>query len=621
MTEAPTTQQRRWQRWLPMALFTLAVLTCAISWAGKFAYDDYAIIVRDERVHSPSLWYQLWTRDYWNHPRGNNLSNWRPLASTTYALNWFLLGPHPWSFHVINTLIHGAVTLLVFALAREILRGPWPAAITAALFAVHPLHVEAVANVVGRAELMAALFALLAWRSHRHGRPVAAALFFALGVLSKETALPILGVLVLDDLLGRPGSPQAPQWRLRPWLGLAAVTLLYLAARWAVIGSIGANRGMARLVPLNPILADGTPLMAQWATAIKVLGWQWWLFLWPAHLSADYSWRQIPLSPSLLDPPAAAAALFLCALLFLALGSWRRWPAVTLGIGVWFLADLLTSNLIIKVGVLFAERLLYLPSVGMCLLVGALAAGALRPRARWAPRAVAVASGLILVAGFARSAKRTWDWGTGLRLWEHDVKVVPKACHAWTCLGIEYKHNAMPREAHIALRQAIDLSRATDAPDARPRHPLALESLAGLLLPMAEEADREGSHQYAAELREEIDRAIAHCLLLEPNNGEVLSYYAIRLLQKGEREEADRIFRRSVKVADRDVIALCNFGDYLWRIGQPREAIDPLERALREFPEARRPHELLAQIYSALGDPAAAEAHRREAARLSPDDE
>ncbi len=235
-------------------LFVLAVVTYSISWWGDFVYDDLRIIVADERVSEPGRWGELWSRSHWNLERGNNLSNWRPLASSSYAVNWWFTPASPWSFHLINTLLHGAVTLLVFSLSREVLRRTWPGAAAAALFAVHPVHAEAVANIIGRSELMAALFGLLAWRAHRHGRPVWAAVWLGVGVLCKESALPLVGVMVLDDALGRPGSPVRPRMRVGTWLPMMVVTAIYLAARWAVLGCLGRNSGMALMSVYYPLL-------------------------------------------------------------------------------------------------------------------------------------------------------------------------------------------------------------------------------------------------------------------------------------------------------------------------------------------------------------------------------
>ncbi|MBN1476120.1 tetratricopeptide repeat protein [Candidatus Sumerlaeota bacterium] len=588
--------------WLPWALAGLAVAVFAITWWADFAYDDYPIVVRDERVHSPARWHELWTHSYWNKPRGANLSNWRPLTSTTYAINWALAGRRPWTFHLVNTLLHAGVTLAVFALACEILGRERPAAVAAALFAVHPLHTEAVANVVGRAEVMAALFALLSWLAHRRGHPLWAAVWLALGLLSKESALPIVGVMVFDDLLGRPGGRVKPRWTGRAWIPLALVFALYILARWAVLGSVGRNEGMAHLIVFNPLLGDGLALLTRWSTAIKMLAYQWALFVWPAKLLADYSWRHVPLSQSPLDPPVIASLLFFTLLVMLALTVGRRRPAVNLALGAWLLLALLSSNLLFPIGVLFAERLLYLPSVGMCLFVGSLLSrewSPLRPALR---RVFTAVVAVALLALSARAVRRAWDWRDTLSLWQHDIRLAPQACQVQSALGIELKNLGQHEEARRHLMRACDLSRASDDPSDIPRHEQALEELADLLLVMAEEARHSGDEGRAAELLEEADIAIAFSLTNIPNNPVVLTYYAIRLTDEGDRERAEEIFRAALRLDDTSHLVLCNWAQFLLLEGRVDEAREVLRRAAELHPDSERVRELMSAA-EAMGSP------------------
>lgn len=576
-----------------MALAALAVLPFAVTWWGDFVYDDVRIVAHDPRVIDPARWHELWTSDHWRQARGNNLSNWRPLTATTYALNRFALGAEPWSHHVINTVLHGGVVLALHRLARPMV-GPWPSVAAAALFAVAPIHAEAVANVVGRAELMAALFALLAWGAHRRGRAAAAAVWFALAILSKETALPLLAVLVLDDLLGRPGSEVRPEWRAAPWIGLGAVTGLYLAARWAVLGSIAGNRGLETLWVMNPLLGDDVTLSVRWATAIRMLGLQWWLLVWPARLSADHSWRQVIPSGSWLEPGVLGAVLALGALAAVAVAHRQRNPALTLGIGAWFFFASITSNLVILVGVIFAERLVYLPSAGMCLAAGA-AIGTVR---RVPPRGIALGLAAVLAAMAVRSGHRAWVWGDELRLWQRERRISPMSAQVWSALGIQLAHAGEIEQSLQALRRAIDLSRPLAGGD--PRHPDAVRALARVLMREADAALQRGERVRAEELWSEADAALTECVRLGFDDSEMRSYLAIRLRMQGRPEEARRAFEASVAMEEPDLVALLNFADWHRREGRLEEAATALERALAQHPGAGAAAEMLAAVQRAM---------------------
>src|ERR1700677_793793 len=145
-------------KWLPFAPAALAALCAlalyAVTLGGTFIYDDVQIIQHDDRIHSPATWGQLWTRDYFNGAIDNL---YRPLTSQSFALQWWLSGGRAWPFHLVNLLLHAGVAAGVAELARR-LAGVRAAFFAGLVFAAHPIHVEAVAGVVGRAEELCALF-------------------------------------------------------------------------------------------------------------------------------------------------------------------------------------------------------------------------------------------------------------------------------------------------------------------------------------------------------------------------------------------------------------------------------------------------------------------------------
>ena len=135
------------------ALVAFVVYTNTLS--HQFVYDDLSVIVGNPRLHSIANWPEIVTSPWW--PRGL----YRPFTSLTLAANWSLGPGAPFGFHLVNILLHAVATGLVGLLAMRLM--PVPAALAAALlFAVHPVHVEAVANVVGRAEILATLWVLAA---------------------------------------------------------------------------------------------------------------------------------------------------------------------------------------------------------------------------------------------------------------------------------------------------------------------------------------------------------------------------------------------------------------------------------------------------------------------------
>jgi hypothetical protein len=250
------------------AVFGLAVLAYANSLANGFVLDDVRLIPANPLVRSLGNLPELFAADYWEPGFRGGL--YRPLVMTSYALNHALGGLEPWGYHAVNVLLHAAVSLLVFGLLRTLV-DRYTAAIAGLLFAAHAVHAEAVANIAGRAELLAAAGFVLALRCHvareraadRPGLLYAVGLgSFALALLSKESAITLPAVLLLWDVCFADVRASGLGARLRHLLshrllpvyaGYAAVALVYLAAR-----SLALSDGV--LLPPNSLIDN--PLAA-----------------------------------------------------------------------------------------------------------------------------------------------------------------------------------------------------------------------------------------------------------------------------------------------------------------------------------------------------------------------
>lgn len=416
-----------------------AFLASATGLGNGFTYDDIPVVVENPMVQQlHSLWAYL-TDSYWGPSRGNSL--YRPVTVIAFALERWVGGGSPLPFHVANVVLYLGTALAVFALARELL--PREGALLAGvLWAVHPVHVEAVANIVGQSEMLVAIPTLLAVtmyiRDRRvgdlRGRTVAGiAGMFALALLSKEHGILVPFILILAEVALR-GSHFARPAAL-PRRALLARTLLLMTVAYVVV-RLSILGGFAGDAP-HPTLTDLTRGERLWVMLALVPEFAR-LFFWPARLHADYSPNAIPFLTSPDPGHLLGAAILLATIAGLVL-AWRRdrliafailWVGLTLGP---------VSNILIPTGVLVAERTLFLPSVGFALLVArlaVLAAPALAhvPRG-WVRRAVPATLVLLLVAAAARSATRQLDWEDNATLFATTIAQAPDNFRAHHALG------------------------------------------------------------------------------------------------------------------------------------------------------------------------------------------
>lgn len=422
------TDRRVWVAAIVVAAFAAHVG----SLRNGFAYDDEPI-VSENPIVTEGRWGEAVARPYWNVTVDDGLL-WRPVSTVGFTAQWALFDGRPAGFHALNLVLTAGVGVLVFLLLLRLgspaaygrapptddLVGPVAAGLAALLFVVHPVHVEAVANVVGQAELWAALFGLTALLlalddTRAPGvRLVGASLAYALALGGKEIAITVPALLWLVRTFERGGRPLVALRRDLPvhlcWVAVAAAYLVLRA--WVLGGLIGED-------PAPPFI--GEPAGTRLWTAFSVLPIAWGLMVAPVHLSADYD----PGYLSVVSPPEPAGLLGIgvwIALAALAVAGWRRGGHARLAaVGLlWVeLVRLPVSNLVIVSGVLLAERTLFLPSVGIALLVAsgigaARASGRDRPETRGAAvdrGRVAVAAAVLVAVLFAvRSAARVPVW-------------------------------------------------------------------------------------------------------------------------------------------------------------------------------------------------------------------
>jgi len=397
---------------LLFALVLLAALPFAASLNGDFIEDDRPIVRDRVELRALASIPALFAQTYW--PRDSPGGLYRPLTMASYALDRAVWGadvsgaPSRLGVHATNLILNAVACLLVFALLRERSASALAAWSGAALFAVHPLHVEAVSHMVGRADLLMTALFLAAFLLHGRGpgaRLGAAALYLS-ACLSKEMAVVLPGLLLTQAWLER-GAESVGAFALRQARELApcAVALaVFIALRGAALGAAASPPAPFVWAAPPQYLAFEQPAPGEVSlTMIHAAGEILLLLVAPFRLSADYSGFPHATSPTLaVVASGASIAAVVAAAAIAARRGWRE-PAFWL---VWLgLTWLPVSNLLFASGIVLAERTLYLPSVALSGVVASALARALERDRRW------LALPLAAIALFAAlSASRAPLW-------------------------------------------------------------------------------------------------------------------------------------------------------------------------------------------------------------------
>lgn len=563
-----------------VVVVVLAALVAAAygnSLQGGFPYDNRSQILDDVRLQAVTVenLRRLFTEDLW-WPRAVS-GLYRPVTKVTFLANYAVLGngDRPLGYHLVNLALHLLNAVLVYLLGLEIGMPLMAAFWTAAFFAAHPVATEAVTNLVGRADLLAALVVLGGLLLYRRlqkrtsaVRLIALGASAAFGVLAKENAAILPGMMLLSDLT----------FRRRPLLSGYAAVALPLIAVWLWRAHLFANMPAVDLPFVdNPIVA--VDFWTQRLTAFAVLARYFALLVWPATLASDYAYRQI--TPVSWTDPLALAGLALAAILVaLAVRMRRSRPVVAFLIGFFFVALLPTSNLLLPIGSIMAERFLYLPLVGFA---GGMAVAI--PLVLRRPRLAAVLSSCIVLAYCGRTALRNRDWQDSLTLWSSAVAAVPQSFRAHQSLALALFHGD-DLEGAIAEGERARAILAGLPPELT--DPTTLYELGRFYAVKAERVGNEQRARWYTRAAEVLGEAAT----------------ANRARSAALRAKAEADGRRPQDVPDvGNSRIFYHFALALMKLGRPHEAIEPLRWACHLTTDEIVPYNALGRAHLQAGEP------------------
>jgi len=576
------------REWWLMSLGLVALVVAVYLPTLRYGFvdlDDSVYVTLNPYVKGLSGESVAWA---WSPLSTRASANWHPLTWMSLQLDASLFGGSAAGFHAVNLLLHACNTLLVFACLRGLTGAVWRSLLVAALFAVHPLHVESVAWISERKDVLSSFFGLAAlWMYIQHvrrqepGWMFLTGLMLLLSLLSKQmlVTFPCL-LLVLDfwPLQRRADLPANERWRflVREKLPLVMLVLVFCAvAVWAQTSGRAVQTLSKFPLPIrlgNALLAYGTYL-AQFVNPTR-------LAVFYPHPGFDLPWLRVGVCAG-----------------GLAVLSWLAWhqrftrPYLLTG-WLWFLGLLVPVLGLVQVGEqAHADRYMYLPLVGLGVALVWLAGEV--PRGSGLARGLTLVA-LVLIAGLGVQARRqVATWQDSISLFGRAVETSPQSSFCWNSLGLSYERLRDLPQAERCYRQALQVD---------PQSISARCNLGALVLRL-DQVD-------------EARRLLDEALELAPRDPAANELRASLFVVEGAADRALEFYRRAIELNPYDASPRESLAMVLRQLGKPDEALAQLRDWQKLDPDNPRLYNSLGTVMIDLEKPSEGETLYLKALRL-----
>ncbi|RWS11056.1 transmembrane and TPR repeat-containing protein CG4050-like protein [Dinothrombium tinctorium] len=591
----------RWH-WLLVAAVAFTVYSNSLKCG--FAFDDMSAIRDNRDLRPQTSVLQLFINDFWGTQirKEQSHKSYRPLCVLTFRLNYLIHELRPFGYHLVNVVLHVVVCLIYHRLCN-IFMPHIASLVSALLFAVHPVHSEAVTGVVGRAELLSTMFFLFAFHAYINATKrrsvtcwsliLLCVILTVLATLCKEQGITVIAVCLFHELFigqkinlasilqslkaSKTPIPQRIKESFLRIIVLVISTLCILVFRLQIMGS---------QLPVftkfdNPAAAAETP--TRQLTYNFLLAANAWLLLFPFHLCCDWTMGTIMLIESVFDARNMATLLFYVVFAVLIWNMVRRSePILVLGLSLIIFPFLPASNLFFPVGFVIAERVLYIPSTGFCMMVGygwfllferfSDNNNNNEKTKRPSKKLLVTALVVVLCMHFVRTMLRNEDWENEYSIFVAGLKVTQRNAKLYNNVGHALESEGKYLEALQFFLKAVDVQ-----PDDIGAHMNVGRTYNNL-------------NEY--ELAETAFRK-AKSLLPRPRPGEryqarvapshlnvFLNLANLIARNKSRLEEADALYRQAISMRADYTQAYINRGDVLIKMNRTQEAQEVYEKAL-----------------------------------------
>lgn len=576
---------------LTLAVILLATtLAYANSLKNPFITDDRYIILKNFQPWQSWTLDDLFTRSLFSTSPSES-SYFRPLTLLTFALNYPLAGANPWGYRAVNIGLHLSVIVLIYLVASQ-LAGRWVAVCSALLYALHPVHVQAVSYISSRSDLLytaLALSSLLLWRKGNHAQGIKRAIYlssalmaFFFGLFAKENIIAVPAVAVVMDLSWN----HSDSWRDKIkenfgwYLGFIFLFAIYFFIRLGAGFPLSMEGGRDFAFSLRVLFA------------FKLFALYLGVIFYPAHLSL---FRVVPVPESLFEWQVILGALLLVGMLVAAWLFRQLRKEISFGL-LWYLISL---GLVLNLTLLNApmmEHWLYFPLIGLTLAL----VRAVRSVSETVGEVRGAALGLIFLALLlsARTISRNAEWGNLSQLFSRDVSYYPGNWRAWSWMGDALKTEGRLNDAIRAYKTSLGLNSKQ------------IPTWVAL-----------GEALSVAGRNDEAESVLSNAATVRPKEPWFWYLLGIHRLKMGRYQEAIEPLERSIEL-NPSPMAYHALGSIYLRMGQKDKAEQSFNKALLMYPGQQRFHSGvhvdLGKLYLRQGKPKEAQEEWQLALRFEP---
>lgn len=586
-------------------IFLIVAVTFAVYFNtlfGGFVWDDNILIVHNPYMQSFRHLGKFFTQDIWKVGIQTITSGYyRPLQAASFILDYTLWGNNPFGYHLTNLFLHCLSCILIFLFVGMLTKERLIPLFAALVFSVHPLHTESVSFISGRVDLLSLVFLLLSlimFLSYaRHKGSIFyifSLLSFFISLLIKEMAVVLPLVVICIDYLfiSRRRVKEVIKNFPKFYLGFFIVLGLYLALRFYFVGwsfLLENKRYVSNFI-------GGSHPYWRLFTVIKILIIYLRLLVFPYQMKADYFF---PAANSLFEPEVLLGVVILSALIFLAFKNAKKHPLLSFSI-FWFFITVLPVSNILPQGNVFAERYMYIPSVGFSIAVGFCFLGMTKMEINtrylnWRKSVYLIF--LLLVIAMGRvTFERNKVWKNEFTFWYETAKASPESPRAHLNLATAYYTINFLDNAEEETKAALKIY---------PAYYEAIELLGHIYL-------KKG-------LLDEAIKMFKAAIQIYPDRASAYNGLGVAYARKGQYREAINAALIALKNNPYFEEARYNLAFSYSQSGRIAQAIDVYEEYLLVQPYSAKAHVELGQLYYRKGDYKKAKEHWQEALRASKD--